>query len=388
MRTIGKNEGPDRITDQLAAGAHLGNKNSVNKNPELMDVTSPGESVARKPRLTAVDLFSGCGGLTAGLKQAGYRVLAAVEIDPKARKTYSLNHEKVWLAGDDIRLADPVAIMKGLKLNPGDLDLLAGCPPCQGFSRMRKRNKARSARDDRNALIDEFARFALAMRPKLIMMENVPGLADYYRFGSFKKNLENAGYRIKVEILDVSKFGVAQRRKRLILSASRIGAPTLATESKTKKTVRKVIGRLPPAGTSGDSLHDIPERRSERIQLLIRSIPSNGGSRTDLPEEMQLECHKKSDGFKDVYGRMAWDAVAPTITGGCFNPSKGRFLHPEEHRPITLREAALLQGFPRKYKFDVSHGKEAIALMIGNALPPPFIAAHARAMARSLNQST
>lgn len=337
--------------------------------------------------LTAIDLFCGCGGLTAGLKQAGYRVLAGVEIDPKARHTYALNHKEVWLAAEDIRPADPCQIMKQLNLQPGELDLLAGCPPCQGFSRMRKLNKSRSARDDRNALIDEFARFALAMQPKLIMMENVPGLADYYKFSGFRRSLERAGYNVRVEVLDVSKFGVAQRRKRLILSASRIGSPALAAESKKKPTVRKIIGRLPQAGSSGDLLHDLPERRSERIQALIRAIPQDGGSRTDLPEGMQLECHKKSDGFKDVYGRMAWDAVAPTITGGCFNPSKGRFLHPEEHRTITLREAALLQGFPKKYKFEAKHGKEAIALMIGNALPPPFIAAHARAMAESIQKT-
>lgn len=327
-------------------------------------------------------------GLTAGLKKAGYRVLAAVEIDPKARETYSLNHEKVWLAGEDIRLTDPVEIMKKLKLNPGDLDLLAGCPPCQGFSRMRKLNKGRSVRDDRNALIDDFARFAFAMRPKLIMMENVPGIADYYKFRTFTKALQKVGYGVTVKVLDVSNFGVAQRRKRLILSASRIGIPALALETESTKTVRKVIGKLPPAGKSGDALHDMSTRTSPRVQALIQSIPLNGGSRTDLPFEMQLECHKKSDGFKDVYGRMAWNTVAPTITGGCFNPSKGRFLHPEEHRPITLREAALLQGFPKRYKFIVSHGKEAIALMIGNALPPPFIAAHARAMAQSMGRST
>lgn len=341
----------------------------------------------QEQKLTAIDLFCGCGGLTAGLKQAGYHVLAGVEIDQKARHTYALNHKEVWLAAEDIRSADPDEIMKGLNLQSGDLDLLAGCPPCQGFSRMRKLNKSRSVRDDRNALIDEFARFALVMKPKLIMMENVPGLADYYKFSSFRRSLERVGYSVIVEVLDVSKFGVAQRRKRLILSASRVGSPALAMESKKVLTVRKVIGHLPQAGCSGDLLHDFPEHRSERVQALILAIPKDGGSRIDLPEEMQLECHKKSSGFKDVYGRMAWDAVAPTLTGGCFNPSKGRFLHPEEHRAITLREAALLQGFPKNYKFEAKHGKGAIALMIGNALPPPFIAAHACAMAESIRKT-
>jgi DNA (cytosine-5)-methyltransferase 1 len=117
---------------------------------------------------------------------------------------------------------------------------------------------------------------------------------------------------------------------------------------------------------------------------LIRRIPKNGGSRSDLPEEDQLDCHKRCNGFKDVYGRMAWGEVSPTITSGCFNPSKGRFLHPEEDRAITMREAALLQGFPRRYKFPTTDNKSAIALMIGNALPPPFIAAHARCIVKSI----
>jgi DNA (cytosine-5)-methyltransferase 1 len=126
------------------------------------------------------------------------------------------------------------------------------------------------------------------------------------------------------------------------------------------------------------------ERRSAEVRELIALIPKNGGSRSDLGDEYQLECHRRSDGFKDVYGRMAWDDVSPTITSGCHNPSKGRFLHPSYNRTITLREAAVLQGFPRDYRFNVQHGKESIALMIGNALPPPFIAAHAGSLKQGL----
>jgi DNA (cytosine-5)-methyltransferase 1 len=145
-----------------------------------------------------------------------------------------------------------------------------------------------------------------------------------------------------------------------------------------QKTVKKTIGSLPRAGKSGDPVHDMPENRTPRIKKIIRLIPKDGGSRGDLPEEFHLECHKRCNGFKDVYGRMAWNDVAPTITSGCFNPSKGRFLHPVENRAITLREAALLQGFPCRYKFPITNSKSAVALMIGNALPPPLIAAHSR----------
>jgi len=337
-----------------------------------------------KSKLKAIDLFSGCGGLTLGLKRAGFDVVAAVEIDKKARSTYILNHPEVWLAGDDIRTTFAKELMDTLGLQPGELDMLAGCPPCQGFSRMRKRNKGNSARDERNALIEDFGRLVLELRPKLVMMENVPGLSEYFRFSKFKKSLEGAGYLVRVEVLDVADYGVPQRRKRLIVSASLLGEPQLAKASPLRSTVRQVIGNMPPVGCSGDALHDLGERRSEHVKKLISLIPLDGGSRAQLPEEMHLECHKRFNGFSDVYGRMAWDSVAPTITGGCYSPSKGRFLHPLENRTISLREAAMLQGFPQDYRFDVQHGKEAIALMVGNALPPDFIAAHASAMAATI----
>lgn len=339
--------------------------------------------MARK--FTAIDLFSGCGGLTQGLKDAGYDVKGAVEIDNKARATYALNHPDVPLIGSDISKLSATQLMESLGIKPEELDLLAGCPPCQGFSTLRSKNGKKSVIDERNDLIDEFARLALAIRPRMIMMENVPALYKFDKFIIFVAKLESAGYSVIHKVLDVSNFGVAQRRKRLILSASRVGEPQLAYETASCFTVRSEISDLPIAGISGDSLHDfLATKRTPRIEALIAAIPKNGGSRHSLPKEMQLNCHRNTNGFNDVYGRMHWDSVSPTITSGCTNPSKGRFLHPEENRPITLREAALLQGFPRDYKFDVSHGREAIGLMIGNALPPPFIAAHGRAMAEVL----
>lgn len=337
-----------------------------------------------KEKLTAIDLFSGCGGLTQGLLDAGFKVLAAVEIDQKARQTYSLNHPKIPLAGSDIRDLHADALMDQLHLKSGELDLLAGCPPCQGFSSIRRKNKPNAANDKRNDLIDEFSRLAIALRPKLIMMENVPGLAQFDKFQSLISTLRDAGYSVAFQVLDVSDYGVPQRRKRLILSANRIGMAVVARPDSSSVSVRDIIGNLPPAGDSGDDLHDLTATHSARINALISAIPKDGGSRSSLPYEMQLACHQKINGFSDVYGRMRWDGVAPTITGGCTNPSKGRFLHPEHNRAISLREAALLQGFPQNYKFDLKHGKQAISLMIGNALPPAFISKHALAMASSL----
>lgn len=336
-------------------------------------------------RPTAIDLFSGCGGLSRGLKDAGYDVRAAVEIDARARETYKLNHSDIPLVGTDIRDIRTAELLRVCQLKRGQLDLVAGCPPCQGFSTLRARNGCAAAPDPRNSLIDEFARLTLSLRPKLVMMENVPALARYEKFIDFVKKLENNGYQVIVQVLDVSDFGVPQRRKRLILSASRIGTPRLAVGKAKKKTVRDTIEGLPKAGLSGDPLHDLlSTRRSSRVQSIINSIPKNGGSRHSLPENMKLRCHYTTSGFNDVYGRMKWDDVSPTITSGCSNPSKGRFIHPEENRSITLREAALLQGFPSSYNFNIAHGKESIALMIGNALPPPFISAHSKAMAKDL----
>ncbi len=336
---------------------------------------------------TAIDLFSGCGGLSRGLKDAGFQVLAAVELDVKARETYALNHDDVPLVGTDIRKVTAAQLMQSCGVKRGQLDLLAGCPPCQGFSTLRARNGSVAAPDARNGLIDDFARLALALRPKMVMMENVPALAKYEKFVHFVENLELAGYLVTVEILDVSHFGIPQRRKRLILSASRVGPPRLASATFTRKTVRATIGGLLRSGESGDALHDFPTKfRSPRVQAIIEAIPKDGGSRHSLPSSMKLGCHARTSGFNDVYGRMKWDDVSPTITSGCSNPSKGRFIHPSEDRPITLREAALLQGFPPDYRFNTLHGKEAIALMIGNALPPAFIAAHGKAMAEGLQK--
>jgi DNA (cytosine-5)-methyltransferase 1 len=332
----------------------------------------------KRIRPVAIDLFSGCGGLTLGLKQAGFSVLSAVEIDPAAVNTYKANHRGVVVKNVDIRKLPATKLRRELKLRMGSLDLLAGCPPCQGFSTLRTRNGAKRNRDARNDLVHEMLRFVRAFRPKSVMMENVPRLIRHKPFKDFCKGLRRLGYRLSFEIKDAARYGVPQRRRRLILVAGRGMDIEFGAESRRSRTVRGAIGRLSEPGQSRDTLHNIPEKkRTDRIRKLIRDIPKDGGSRGDLPKRRQLECHKNSNGFNDIYGRMAWDEVAPTITSGCFNPSKGRFLHPQKNRAITMREAALLQSFPRNYEFDVSPGKEAIALMIGNALPPEFIRRHA-----------
>ena len=338
--------------------------------------------------LTALDLFSGVGGTSLGLQRAGFRVVAAVELSELAAESYRLNMPDVAVWESDIRDVEARSVMDGAALEPGELALLAACPPCQGFSTIRTLNGSRRIEDDRNDLLRDVSRFVQVLRPMTVMAENVPGLVAAAVFEEFTDELGALGYEYRHEVVNVSHYGVPQRRRRLLLVASRLGRPPLGERSPKCKTVREAISDLPAAGSSGDALHDVAERRSRRIAAMIRRIPRDGGSRLDLGREDQLACHTRIDGFKDIYGRMAWDDVAPTITGGCVNPSKGRFLHPEEHRAITLREAAVLQSFPPDYRLSLKRGKYAAAEMIGNALPPEFVRRHALALRDHIGSQT
>jgi DNA (cytosine-5)-methyltransferase 1 len=334
-------------------------------------------------KLTALDLFCGAGGLTEGLKQAGFRVLGAIDNAPLAVETYRLNHRttRVWLR--DIRRVRPLDVAAELGLAPGELDLLAGCPPCQGFSTLRTKRQSISVRDDRNDLVAVFARYAEALRPRALMMENVPGLADDVRLKRVLTRLRNLGYTLTHDVLDAGEYGVPQRRRRFVLIGLHGAATSFADQPARRRTVRQAIGRLPRPEESDDPLHNHGETRSKEVRRRIAAIPAEGSLRL-LGAEHQLACHRRTNGFYDIYGRMAWDEQAPTITGGCINPSKGRFLHPDQPRAITLREAALLQSFPQRYRFPLDRGKYRVADLIGNALPPRFVARHARQIAAVL----
>ena len=211
---------------------------------------------------TAVDLFCGCGGLTVGLKRAGFRVLGAVDVDPLSVKTYKANHRDVTLWEKDIRELDPQELLDTLGLKKGGLDLLAGCPPCQGFSTMRTLNGALMVDDPRNDLLLEFERFVEALRPRAVMMENVPGLADDERFEAFRRKLKNLGYLGEHRILNAADYGVPQRRRRLIYLAGLGVTIPFAGKAAKMKTVEDAIGGLPKAGQSGDPVHDMPENRT------------------------------------------------------------------------------------------------------------------------------
>ena len=333
----------------------------------------------------SIDLFSGAGGMSEGLRMAKFKTKFAFEIDPVASMTYKLNHKRTKVFTQDIRTIKTEKLLKSLKGQT--IHLLAGCPPCQGFSSIRRLNRNQPVDDERNFLINEYIRFIDDLAPYTIMLENVPGLEMSEDFHRAIKHLRTIGYYLEYDILNVKDYGVPQSRKRLVMIGSRLGPISIAKPTNKKSTVRTTISGLPNPEDSTDQVHKIFPHHIQRIQMLISQIPHDGGSLRDLSDEWQLNCHKADNvGFNDVYGRLRWDAYSTTITGGCLNPSKGRFLHPEQDRCITAREAAMLQTFPADYVFPIDVAKTKIALMIGNALPPQFCKVQADNIREHLDQ--
>lgn len=338
-----------------------------------------------KRKCVAIDLFSGCGGLSQGLEDAGFKVLACCEIRQEARDAYRLNHPDTVLL-EDVRTANPVDLKKKLGLRRGQLDLLAGCPPCQGFSSIRTHN-GEIANDPRNELIFQVERFVDAFKPRCVLIENVPRLLKDDRLKQFKRHLSAKwGYKFVDGVLDAKDFNVPQRRKRMILIGCRLKKPVLPEKSKSIMTVSDAIRNVViPSGEKGASARRLAGLRQHFSPVVQARIERIKNSRTDLPEGMALECHKRyPKGFRDVYGRMSWDEVSPTITRGCGNPSKGRFIHPSENRAINMLEALILQGFPKTYKFPENLGIGKIASMIGEAFPPPMARAQGEAILKLL----
>lgn len=321
---------------------------------------------------TAIDLFAGAGGVTTGLKAAGATVLAAVELDPIASATYSANHPEVRLVTNDINDIVPAQLMRMAGLVPGELTLLAACAPCQGYSSLGPRRPD----DPRNELVARVADFVEVFRPRAVAFENVPQLAKDARFGAFVARLRELGYGLRPDVVDAAEFRVPQRRRRLVALAvdglSNDQVPALKPihvkydDGLDPFWVRHAFAELPSLD-SGDPLH-ASRAYPPLVLARIRAVPKDGGSRRDLPPELRLRCHERlGNNSASVYGRMRWDAVSPTLTTRCSSPSCGRFLHPEEDRAITLREAAVLQTFPLDYCFE--GGRMAIEAQVGNAIP-------------------
>ena len=320
-----------------------------------------------------VDLFCGIGALSHGLKLAGLKILAGYDTDHKCKYAFEANNDAEFISKDVSNLR-PHEIASHYS---GDAPkVLAGCAPCQPFSTYKHRYKE----DPRWDLVGTFAELATQVRPDFVTMENVPTLLRYRNgvvFKGFYAKLKSAGYEVSCKVARCEEFGVPQRRRRLVVIASRSGTPPeLEPLSHQIRSVRSAIGELPmiEAGEPNyeDPLH-VASALSELNQRRIRaSLP--GGTWRDWPMELRADCHKRDSGktFPGVYARMAWDKPSPTMTTQCYGFGNGRFGHPEQDRAISLREAAILQSFPPDYKFLAPGERPTFTRLgrwIGNAVP-------------------
>lgn len=332
--------------------------------------------------MKAIDFFCGAGGLTRGLLDAGIDVLGGFDIDESCSDTYELNNRRAFHAADvrDLEVCD---LRRHFKMRSFSDVIFAGCAPCQPFSQQRK-----SPIQDKSAtLLGEFGRLVSQAKPAAAIIENVPGMAKVGGFSTFRRFcslLEDSGYRYCFDVLDAKAFGVPQNRRRLVLIAVRRGTPSLPAPTFGKrrpyKTVRSAIGHFPELA-AGESHPTVPNHICAEIAAInlerLRKTPHDGGDRRSWPESLHLVCHANGYlGHTDVYGRMAWDCPAPTLTSKCNSISNGRYGHPVQDRAISLREAAALQTFPDGYRFNGS--SKHIARQIGNAVPVRFAAAIGR----------
>ena len=329
------------------------------------------------PNISAVDLFCGVGGLTHGLSQAKIDVRLGVDIDPASQHPFEKNNDAKFLLAD-VSTLDAETIAKSFI--PGSTTLLAGCAPCQPFSTYsQKAKRDGKSRQDRGRkddwkLVERFGELIEEVQPDLVTMENVPPLLRAPVYARLQRSLK--GYWVDAQIIDCQTIGLPQTRKRLVLVASKLGPIHLPQFARKKMSVRSTIGALPPlrAGEmdAGDRIHRASDLSEINLKRIRGSVP--GGTWRDWPEELKAACHLRETGatYPSVYGRMEWDEPAPTITTQCFGYGNGRFGHPEQDRAISLREAAMLQGFPRKYSFLPDTEPVSFATLgrlIGNAVP-------------------
>ncbi|MGR9253037.1 DNA cytosine methyltransferase [Rhizobium leguminosarum] len=324
-------------------------------------------------RTTAVvDLFCGAGGLAYGLKSAGLAVRAGVDMDSSCRHPIEVNTDAFFACKD---VADVTAEELDGWFGDAEVRILAGCAPCQPFSTY---SQSRKTEDDRWKLLKQFQRLAIAVRPEIVTMENVPGLASQTVWKEFVQALYEANYNVSWQEVACEEYGIPQRRRRLVLLASQLGAIKLHKPDKVEAlTVKDVIGNLPVinAGEASplDPLHASSALTVTNMARIRASKP--GGTWRDWPEEMRSPCHRKETGktYPSVYGRMEWNKPAPTMTTQCYGFGNGRFGHPEQDRAISLREAAILQSFPENYDFipkDQKVSFSRLGTLIGNAVPP------------------
>lgn len=331
----------------------------------------------KNSNISAVDLFCGVGGLTHGLSQAEVDVRLGVDIDPASRHPFESNNSAAFLLADVSTLSAETITQSFV---PGTATLLAGCAPCQPFStysqnakRSGKPRLDRGGKDDWK-LVERFGELIEEVQPDLVTMENVPPLLRAPVYQRLLKSLH--GYSVDAQVIDCRTIGLPQTRKRLVLVASRLGPIQLPQFDRAPNSVRATIGNLPPLRAGELDPRDRIHRASALSAINLKRIQSSipGGTWRDWPDELRAACHVKDTGatYPAVYGRMEWNKPSPTITTQCFGYGNGRFGHPEQDRAISLREAAMLQGFPRHYSFlpdDQPVSFATLGRLIGNAVP-------------------
>lgn len=364
----------------------ISNEYFLNADKELVEQILPSDEWNRirstlfSKQFDVIDLFSGCGGMSYGFYLLGkiynvYRHIAAIDIDKHSNKTFNVNLKSEAFNYDlgNIQFDELDKIIKSQQKGIVNPIILIGCAPCQGFSAHRKKDPRK---DSRNSLVGSFGEIVVHMKPEFVIMENVPDLLSkkhVYHFNIFKNLLEGAGYNLSVNVVNMANYGVPQKRYRTLVLASRKLKPIVPPEildSENFRTVRDAIGHLEPieAGckVNKDPMHITSNHREETIRI-ISQIPEDGGFR---PKGVGPKCLDKVKGFSDVYGRLFWNKPSVTITSRCRTPSTGRFTHPYQNRGLSVREAALLQGFPSSYFFEGPFDDKF--KQIGNAVPPLF----------------
>jgi len=326
--------------------------------------------------IRAIDLFCGVGGLTHGLEQSGIEVIAGIDIEESCRIPYEANNKAKFILKDIKEISSQE--IESYYPEDTDIKVLVGCAPCQPFSSYSHRYKGSDVSESKMDLLNYFGKFVAEIQPDLVSMENVPQMASNPVFDDFLYVLDKNGYEVDWKVIYGPDYEIPQNRKRLVLIASKLSKINIIPPLRNKTnyvTVRDIIGDLPQikAGEfdENDPLHMSRNLSDLNLKRIKQSIP--GGTWKDWDPELLPNCYKKESGqsYKSVYGRIDWDKPSPTITTQFIGFGNGRFGHPEQDRALSLREGAMLQTFPRNYKF--YHGKPAsmvkISTQIGNAVP-------------------
>lgn len=335
--------------------------------------TTNGKNKPPGQDVVCVDLFCGAGGLTRGLIDAGVHVVAGVDLDKTCEHPYTANNQGVTFHKYDVARLEAAEIARWFGDAP--IRVLAGCAPCQPFSTYSRRYE--TVGTERWSLLDHFARLVCELKPDIVTMENVPTVTRHKVFDDFVATLKAQSYAVWFKVIDCAEYGLPQRRRRTVLLASLYGEIKLRDpDGSEAKTVRDALRELPVLRHGGSAAEDRLHTAAGLTPLNYERIKASkpGGSWRDWPKHLIAECHRKATGktYPGVYGRMKWEEPAPTLTTQFFGFGNGRFGHPSQARALSLREGAILQGFPRNYSF-VPKGEpielRVLGRLIGNAVP-------------------